>query len=113
MLVGIVEAHGAQVTSAASAAEGLAALEREVPDVVLSDIGMPGEDGYAFINLIRRRPEDELGRIPALALTAFGGLEEERRIRNAGYDRYLAKPVEAIELVRAVVLLAQSRGAGC
>ena len=108
----VLEQCGAIVMPAASVREALAVLDRTSADVVVSDIAMPGEDGYAFIRAIRGRTTEDVSRIPALALTAFGGLEEERRIHNAGYDRYLAKPVEATELIRAVVLLAQSRPPG-
>jgi CheY-like chemotaxis protein len=72
---------------------------------MVSDIAMPDEDGYAFIREVRERGRD-CARIPALALTAYGGLEERQRIMAAGFDAYLAKPVDARELVAEVRRLA-------
>jgi signal transduction histidine kinase len=106
-IAAVLEQCGATVTPAASVRDGLALVDRIRPDVVVSDIAMPGEDGYTFIQHIRQGPEAALARVPTLALTAFGGHEEERRIRSAGYDRYLAKPVDAAELVHAVTMLAR------
>lgn len=99
-----LEEWGARVTAVASVRGGIEALERGEIDVVVSDIAMPVQDGYTFIGQIRQRPADV--RIPALALTAYGGLEEQQRILSAGFDAYLSKPVDARELVSAVRRLA-------
>jgi PAS domain S-box-containing protein len=99
--------RGAEVSAAASAAEALGALARERFDLLVSDIGMPGVDGY---ELIRRA--SELGvRIPAVALTAYARDEDRRRALDAGYREHLTKPIAPADLVDAVArLAAQKRG---
>jgi CheY-like chemotaxis protein len=91
--------------TAASAAEALEAARAGGVDVLLSDIGMPGEDGYALIRAVRALPGDA-GRVPAAALTAFARSEDRRRALLAGYQIHLAKPVEAGELIAVVASLA-------
>jgi CheY-like chemotaxis protein len=87
--------EGARVTTAPSVADAVEAIERRWPDVLVSDIGMPGEDGYDLIRRVRRL-EAVLGRhLPAIALTAYAAAEDRRRTLHAGYDRHVAKPVEA------------------
>ena len=87
--------EGARVTTAPSVADAVEAIERRWPDVLVSDIGMPGEDGYDLIRRVRRL-EAVLGRhLPAIALTAYAAAEDRRRTLHAGYDRHMAKPVEA------------------
>ena len=98
----VLEARGALVTTAASASEGIACLEERRPDVILSDIGMPVQDGYEFLRNVRALPRERGGRTPAIALTAFVGRREERRARRASYQAYLAKPFEPENLVRTV-----------
>ena len=92
----------ASVTTAASAAEGLAVLERVRPDVLISDIGMPDEDGYAFIAKVRARPESAGGKTPAIALTAYARAEDRARVLLAGFQSHMAKPVEPVEIVALV-----------
>ena len=77
-------------------------LKRNRPDVLVSDIAMPGDDGYVLIAKIRALPPAEGGDIPALALTAHAGDEDRRRALEAGYHMHVAKPVEPISLLRAV-----------
>jgi CheY-like chemotaxis protein len=109
MIKRVLEGCGARVTVAASSAEGLALLARERPDVIVSDIGMPGEDGYEFIKKVRAlRPEDG-GRTPAAALTAFARAEDRTRALRAGYQTHVAKPVEIVELTAVVASLAMNR----
>jgi signal transduction histidine kinase len=98
----VLEEWGAQVTAMPSVREGIDVLGRNRVDVVVSDIALPGEDGYVFIDRLRQRAV----RIPALALTAYGGLAERQRIMSAGFDAVLSKPVAARELVSAVRWLA-------
>ena len=76
------------------------------PEVLVADIGMPVEDGYALIRRVRSHPADEGGQIPALALTAYARTEDRVRILASGYHMHLAKPVEPLELVTAVANLA-------
>jgi signal transduction histidine kinase/CheY-like chemotaxis protein len=101
---------GAEVRSSASAAEALAALRAWRPDVLLSDIGMPGEDGYDLIRRVRALDASEGGRIPAAALTAYAREEDRMRALLAGYQVHLAKPVNPAELVAVVVGLAGVAG---
>ena len=96
---------GARVISVAGAAEALDTLDRERPDVLLSDIAMPGEDGYALIRRVRSRPGETGGRIPAAALTAYATLEDRAKAIRAGYDEHIPKPVDPTRLIGAVALL--------
>jgi PAS domain S-box-containing protein len=89
----------ADVKLADSAAAAFDAIQKEPFDALLSDIGMPVEDGYSLIARVRTLPVDKNGRVPALALTAFARGEDRRRALLAGFDGYLPKPVEPNELV--------------
>jgi PAS domain S-box-containing protein len=96
----ILRQHGANVKKADSAAAAfdlITSLER-TPDLLVSDISMPDEDGYMLIRKIRSLPRDKGGAIPALALTAFGRMEDRVRALNAGFQMHLPKPVEPAEL---------------
>jgi CheY-like chemotaxis protein len=98
---------GARVLGVASADEALAMIDREPPHVLVSDIGMPGKDGYALVQRLRAR-ESALGtgrRLPAVAVTAYATNEDVKRALAAGYDLHVAKPVDAITLARTVVEL--------
>jgi len=99
------ECH-AEVHAAGSAAEALARLEAVRPDVLLSDIGMPGCDGYQFIQSVRRLPAECGGKTPAIALTAFARSEDRTRAMLAGYQVHISKPVEPHELLATVGSLA-------
>jgi signal transduction histidine kinase len=90
---------GARVSTAASAAEALEAFVREGAEVLVSDIGMPAEDGYSLVGRIRATPA---GRVPAVALTAYATEEDRRRALAAGFDAHVAKPVEPTELVSVI-----------
>jgi CheY-like chemotaxis protein len=96
----------AEVQAAASAAEGFVCLQSRLPNVLVSDIAMPGEDGYSFIRKVRNLPSELGGRIPAVALSAFARPEDRAKARQAGYDVHLAKPIDADELARQVASLA-------
>ncbi|MFL6227581.1 MAG: PAS domain S-box protein [Pyrinomonadaceae bacterium] len=98
----ILERCGASVTEAASAHEALAALESSTPDVLVSDIGMPGESGYELIRQVRARGAQHGTAIPAVALTAYAGTQDRRRALLAGFHTHLAKPVEPDELLAVV-----------
>jgi CheY-like chemotaxis protein len=76
-----------------------------IPDIVISDIGMAGEDGYSLIRKIRALPPERGGRVPAIALTAFARPEDRRRAMLSGFHVHFAKPVEMIELRAAVATL--------
>jgi signal transduction histidine kinase len=102
----VLRRAGADVFTAASVAEALAACEREQPDVLLSDLEMPGEDGYSLIRKLRASPEPRVARIPAAALTAYAGYEYAKRAREAGFEVHLPKPVQSRELVAVLSALA-------
>jgi PAS domain S-box-containing protein len=92
----------AHVVTAASAMEGLEVVKNQRPDVLISDIGMPGEDGYQFIRAVRNLPEIQGGRTPAIALTAFAHSSDRTKALLAGYQRHLSKPVESKELIATI-----------
>ncbi len=114
----VLEEHGAVVDTAASAGEGLELLKQRRYNVILSDLGMPDEDGYTFIGKVRELGSDRGGNTPAAALTAFARSDDRTRIFKAGYQMHIAKPVEPVELVASVATLAdisrtsKRRGAG-
>jgi PAS domain S-box-containing protein len=98
---------GAQVTTAESATQALGLLEQEQrPDILLSDIGMPGVDGYEFLRKVRKLAGGACARIPAVALTAFARSEDRTRALRAGYIAHITKPVEPSELLATVAVVA-------
>ena len=103
----VLEDCGCQVVAAASVREALEQLAQHRPDLLLSDIGMPEQDGYDLIRLVRALPRDSGGDIPAAALTAYARPEDRRRMLNAGFSIHLAKPVEPAELVAVVATLSR------
>jgi hypothetical protein len=101
----VLESHGASVTTVGSGEEALRLLERSEPDVIISDIGMPGMDGYQFMRRMRAaEPKDR--RTPALALTAFARPDDRKHAVLAGYQAHLAKPFDMAELAIVVAGLA-------
>jgi CheY-like chemotaxis protein/nitrogen-specific signal transduction histidine kinase len=101
-----LELANARVITASSADQAFALVEERRPSVVVSDIGMPEQDGYALIERIRRLPEERGGKTPAVALTAFARLEDRTRALLAGFAMHLAKPVDGRELVVVVATVA-------
>jgi CheY-like chemotaxis protein len=97
---------GASVRTVASAQDARRAMALQRPDVLVSDIGMPDEDGYELMRRVRALGAEEGGDIPSVALTAFARAEDRKRATDAGFDRYLPKPVDPRELVHVVRLLA-------
>lgn len=106
LLTAILESCGARVTAVGSAQEALDALGREKFDVLLSDIGMPGEDGYWLIKRVRKLPPERGGQIRAAALTAYARAKDRLRVLRAGYQMHVPKPVEPAELAAVVANLA-------
>lgn len=104
--------RGAVVETARSAAEAMTSLRASTPDVVVSDIGLPVQDGYALVHEIRTMPGD-VARVPAIAVTAYAGAASEQRAREAGFQGFLSKPLAPDALVHAVASLAGSSGRGC
>ena len=101
--------RGVEVRTAASVAEAFEILKDWRPTVVLSDIEMPGEDGYALIRRLRNLPPDQGGTIPAMAVTAYGRMEDRIRIISAGYQMHVVKPVEPAEVLAMVASLTGAR----
>jgi PAS domain S-box-containing protein len=98
--------YGAEVTTFATTAEALLAVEAERPDVLVSDIGMPGEDGYGFIRRVRALGPERGGQVPAAALTAYAKGEDGQRVLSAGFQVHLPKPVQPSDLASVVAMLA-------
>jgi CheY-like chemotaxis protein len=104
----VLRRAGARVTTARSTAEAVGAAATDRPDVMVSDIGMPGEDGLALIGRLR-----ELGvAVPAVALTAYAGAGDRARALSHGYRAFMPKPVEPAELVKVVADLCRRDGRG-
>ncbi len=101
----ILEQHGALVNEAASVAQALSALESGIPHILISDLGMPKEDGYSFIRKIRALPVEKGGKIPAIALSAYAKEEDRKRALMTGFQMYLSKPFDPDELIVMVANL--------
>ncbi|HWP44267.1 MAG TPA: ATP-binding protein [Blastocatellia bacterium] len=106
LLAAILERCKAEVITVGSAEEALDALERQEFDVVVSDIEMPGEDGYSFIRKVREKEASQDARIAAAALTAHAGVADRMRALSAGFDIHVPKPVEPAELIAVMASLA-------
>jgi CheY-like chemotaxis protein len=102
----LLEKCEADVSTAASVNEATGLIEELRPDVLVSDIGMPGRDGYELIRFVRSLSSESGGKTPAIALTAFARSEDRTRAMLAGFDVHVAKPVEPIELCAVVARLA-------
>jgi signal transduction histidine kinase/ActR/RegA family two-component response regulator len=102
-----LESCGASVRVAGSAAEAVDAIVAEIPDILISDIGMPGIDGYDLIRQIRELPADAGGKVAAVALTAYTRVEDRLHALRAGYDMHVPKPVELAELVAVAATVAR------
>jgi len=107
VVAAMLEHSGATVTAVGSAEEALEALEREHPDVLVSDLAMPDKSGYWLIGQIRALPPERGGATPAAALTGFTGPEHRASILRAGFQYHIEKPVTLEKLVGVVALLAQ------
>jgi CheY-like chemotaxis protein len=101
----VLERCGAQVRSAASAAEGLQVMQRWRPDVLLADVEMPGEDGYSLIARLRALAPEAGGTIPAAALTGYASAQDRMKALQAGFQFHVAKPVQPAELATVVATL--------
>ncbi len=111
LVAAVLEDCGAVVRTCASVAEAIAALDGDTPDVIVSDIGMPEEDGYELIRRVRARESAAGGQIPAVALTAYARVEDRMQALTAGYDMHVPKPVEPAELAVVVAsLVTRSEG---
>ena len=106
LLQTILQYSGALVTAVASAREAVSTLERVKPDLLLSDLSMPHEDGYWLIRQVRALPGDRGGVMPAIAITALGHPHGVDRTLTAGFQAHLRKPVDPWELARTIATLA-------
>jgi PAS domain S-box-containing protein len=112
LLAAVLASCGAQVMQAATAAEAFAQIERTRPDVLVTDIGMPEEDGYSLLARIRELPPERGGGTPAAALTAYARAEDRTRALRSGFQMHVSKPVEPAKLIDIVATLAgRPRGA--
>lgn len=102
----MLEEFGARVLAVGSAAEAYSVLQRERPDVLVSDIGLPQEDGYSFLRRVRQLAPRDGGSVPAAALSAYASTGDTQRAMEAGFQAHIAKPVEPDRLASVIVKLA-------
>ena len=107
-----LEKAGFEIRAVGTAQAALTLLDEWLPDVIVSDIGLPVVDGYEFMRLLRARPPERGGRIAALALTAFARLEDAVRARSSGYQGHLAKPIGPEDLAAAIARLQHAEDPG-
>jgi CheY-like chemotaxis protein len=105
LLAAVLREHGAEIVAVDSTARALLEVDRGKPDLIISDIGMAHENGYEFIQKVRRLEPEAGGRIPAIALTAYAGNADRRRALLAGFQTHLPKPVEPDDLLAAILSL--------
>jgi len=106
LLQAMLSKCGATVKTARSAAEALLVFEGWAPDILVSDIGMPGEDGYSFIGKVRSLEAARGGEVPAIALTAYARDNDKSHALAAGFQMHIPKPVEVGELASGIARLA-------
>lgn len=109
LLETMLKRHGADVISCASAEAALSAIARRPPDLLISDIAMPEQDGYELLRKVRALPPESGGAIAAIALTGYATRKDRERALAQGYQLHLAKPVEQAELVAAIASLVGRR----
>ncbi|MDM9379826.1 PAS domain S-box protein [Chlorogloeopsis sp. ULAP01] len=110
LLARMLKDVGADVTATPSATEALAALQQQLPDILLADIAMPKIDGYMLMHQVRALPSQQARQIPAIALTAYAGEYNQQRAIAAGFQMHIAKPVEPKVLIEAIVSLLKGTG---
>lgn len=105
MLSFALESHGAEIRTSSSVASALDAVVEWEPNLLLTDINMPGEDGYSLIRQLRNMPGKECSRIPAIALTAMASPEDGDLAISSGFQLHIPKPVDILDLTNAIVSL--------
>ncbi len=105
MIALLLREHGADVEAVGSAQEAFKAFDARPFDIILSDLEMPGEDGYSLVQRIRTRQAQGPTRTPAVAVTAYGGAEDRARATAAGFDRHIVKPIDVAEVITTVATL--------
>jgi PAS domain S-box-containing protein len=103
IVAAILRRCGAEVTTASSVREALDSVTQSPPEVIVCDIAMPQEDGYAFVRELRENADTKIASLPVIALTAFGRAEDQESALSSGFDDYLKKPVEPVDLANAVL----------
>jgi CheY-like chemotaxis protein len=103
LVVFLLENSGASVTAVSNAADALAVLTQSVPDLLLSDIGMPDTNGYLLLQQVRALPKEQGGLVPAIALTAYAGEIDYQQALAAGFQRHLSKPLDPQKLGQAIL----------
>ena len=106
LLIAVLTAQGAEVSAAATVAEAVEQFQTNAPDLIVSDIEMPGEDGFSLIKKLRAFNQTRERKIPAIALTAHARPSERLKILSAGYQTHLSKPVETAELLAVIASFA-------
>jgi len=107
LLTLLFEEEGAEVIAVKSASEAIEVLELTQPDILLSDILMPGEDGYSLIRKVRKRERERGGQLPAIAITVAARKEDRARALSAGFHSHISKPLNLECLVAMVAMLCQ------
>ena len=105
IVAAILGEAGAEIATASSSRQALDRIEQWKPDLLISDIGMPGESGYDLIRKVRALPAERGGQIPAIALTAYAHMQDRLKILSAGFQMHVPKPIEPIELATVVASL--------
>ena len=101
-----LEDEGVELLTASNGEEALQTIEAERPDALVSDIGLPGEDGFALVRQIRQSEAERGGFLPAIALTGYARAEDRIEILAAGFQAHIPKPVEPVELAAAIAHIA-------
>jgi CheY-like chemotaxis protein len=112
LLMTVLLQRGAQVFDAECAADAFDLLRRELPDVLISDIAMPEEDGYMLIGRVRALPAGDGGRTPSIAVTAYAGRADQKRALDAGFDAHFSKPIDIDSLVQTLLDIRSARDVG-
>jgi signal transduction histidine kinase/CheY-like chemotaxis protein len=112
ILARLLRRAGGSVVEAASAPAALAALSLELPDVLISDLGMPGIDGFTFIRSVRDLPREKGGLVPAIALSAYSRREDRIKAISAGFQAHISKPADIVEILTMVASLGKKKTPG-
>lgn len=104
----ILEQNGLKVITASSATDGLQKLERIKPNLLLSDVAMPVEDGYSLIRRVRALPREKGGQTPAAALTAYAGVDDRKSALAAGFQFHISKPIDQERLLEVIAAMART-----
>ena len=105
----VLGSHGAIATLAENVTQALELCQKEPPDVVISDIGMPEFNGYAFVGALRKADKPEIRSLPVIALTAFATTTDRDIALTSGFNEYIAKPFEPAQLIKIIRQLYDSR----